>query len=288
MSTGPLATLPGRTTQRPTEREKHRGETDRLWGNRRDRTARLVERAGAGLRRHGLRAVSAQDRADRRLARHPAMSWKALPHARLHDSPASNNVTATNTGKMGRIARADLAAFLEPPLPGDPAASPRTTTRSGIRYSSSRQRRGTALLRHSGYGAYWTFPDSKQLAASAVETAAEIAVPEPNPMLAQHADQRLGERLICVRMRDEDLGRHLRAAPAEAEAWLRSASAIGLTSGSPISGFGRSTHFSFQTIQGISFLAAFSKRKTGRTSPSATSTSCSDSRRSCTRYAGTA
>ena len=84
---------------------------------------------------------------------------------------------------------------------------------------------------------------------------------------------------ICVRMRDEDIGRHLRAAPAEAEAWLRSASAIGLTSGSPISGFGRSTHCSFRTIQGISFLAAFSKRKTGRTSPSATSTSCSDSRR---------
>ena len=89
-----------------------------------------------------------------------------------------------------------------------------------------------------------------------------VAVPKRNPMMAQNAEQPLGERLICVRMRDEDLGRHLCAAPTENQAWLRSASAIGLTSGSPLSGFGRSTQCSVQTIQGISLFGSCSRPPT--------------------------
>ena len=79
-----------------------------------------------------------------------------------------------------------------------------------------------------------------------------VAVPHWNPMAAQNADQPLGELLIYIRMRDENLGRHLGSPPTGAQAWLRSASAMGLTSGSALSGFGRSTQCSLRTIQGIS------------------------------------
>ena len=89
-----------------------------------------------------------------------------------------------------------------------------------------------------------------------------VAVPIRNAMMAQNADQPLGEQLICMRVRDEDLGRHLRAAPAEAQAWLMSASAIGLTSGSPLSGSGRSTQCSLRTIQGISLFGSRSRPPT--------------------------
>ena len=41
-----------------------------------------------------------------------AVDWTIVRAAILHDGPAAHNVTATNTGRMDRIARADLAAFL--------------------------------------------------------------------------------------------------------------------------------------------------------------------------------
>ena len=40
-----------------------------------------------------------------------------------------------------------------------------------------------------------------------------VAVPHWNPMAAQNADQPLGELLIYMRMRDENLGRHLGSPP---------------------------------------------------------------------------
>ena len=46
------------------------------------------------------------------LVRASPIDWTIVRAAILYDGPASKDVTVTNTGKMGRIARADLAAFL--------------------------------------------------------------------------------------------------------------------------------------------------------------------------------
>ena len=59
-----------------------------------------------------LRNIHADHAAQEALVRTSSVDWTIVRAAILHDGPASKNVTATNTGKMGRIARADLAAFL--------------------------------------------------------------------------------------------------------------------------------------------------------------------------------
>ena len=59
-----------------------------------------------------LRNIHADHTAQEALVRASAVDWTIVRAAILHDGPASGNVTATNMGKMGRIARADLAAFL--------------------------------------------------------------------------------------------------------------------------------------------------------------------------------
>lgn len=59
-----------------------------------------------------LRNIHADHTAQEALVRASTIDWTIVRAAILHDGPASNNVTATNTGRMGRIARADLAAFL--------------------------------------------------------------------------------------------------------------------------------------------------------------------------------
>ena len=59
-----------------------------------------------------LRNILADHTAQEALVRASALDWTLVRAAILHDGPASSRVTATNTGKMGRIARADLAAFL--------------------------------------------------------------------------------------------------------------------------------------------------------------------------------
>ena len=59
-----------------------------------------------------LRNIHADHTAQEALVRASTFDWTIVRAAILHDGPASNNVTATNTGRMGRIARADLAAFL--------------------------------------------------------------------------------------------------------------------------------------------------------------------------------
>ena len=59
-----------------------------------------------------LRNIHADHTAQEALVRASSIDWTIVRAAILHDDPASKNVTATNTGKMGRIARADLAAFL--------------------------------------------------------------------------------------------------------------------------------------------------------------------------------
>lgn len=59
-----------------------------------------------------LRNILADHTAQEGLVRASALDWTIVRAAVLHDGPASGNVTATNTGKMDRIARADLAAFL--------------------------------------------------------------------------------------------------------------------------------------------------------------------------------
>ena len=41
-----------------------------------------------------------------------ALDWTLVRAAILHDGPGGHDVTATNTERMDRIARADLAAFL--------------------------------------------------------------------------------------------------------------------------------------------------------------------------------
>ena len=59
-----------------------------------------------------LRNILADHTAQEALVRASSIDWTIVRAAILHDGPASKNVTATKTGKMGRIARADLAAFL--------------------------------------------------------------------------------------------------------------------------------------------------------------------------------
>ena len=59
-----------------------------------------------------LRNILADHTAQEALVRASALDWTLVRAAILHDGPAANDVTATNTGKMHRIARADLAAFL--------------------------------------------------------------------------------------------------------------------------------------------------------------------------------
>ncbi len=79
-----------------------------------------------------------------------------------------------------------------------------------------------------------------------------VAIPHRNLVVAQNADQPLNKRLISVRMRDRDVRPQVRRPPTCAQARLRSASAMGLTSGSSTSGFGRSTQRNCRTILGIS------------------------------------
>lgn len=59
-----------------------------------------------------LRNIHADHTAQEALVRTSSMDWTIVRAAILTDDPASGNVTATNTGKMGRIGRADLADFL--------------------------------------------------------------------------------------------------------------------------------------------------------------------------------
>ena len=59
-----------------------------------------------------LRNILADHTAQEALVRASALDWTLVRAAILHDGPATNDVTATNTGKMDRIARADVAAFL--------------------------------------------------------------------------------------------------------------------------------------------------------------------------------
>lgn len=59
-----------------------------------------------------LRNILADHEAQEALVRASALDWTLVRAAILHDGPASSNVTATNAGRMNRIARADLAAFL--------------------------------------------------------------------------------------------------------------------------------------------------------------------------------
>ena len=59
-----------------------------------------------------LRNILADHTAQEALVRASALDWTIVRAAILHDGPAANHVTATNTGRMDRIARADLAAFL--------------------------------------------------------------------------------------------------------------------------------------------------------------------------------
>ena len=59
-----------------------------------------------------LRNIHADHTAQEALVRASSIDWTIVRAAILNDGPASGNVTATNTGKMGRIGRADLADFL--------------------------------------------------------------------------------------------------------------------------------------------------------------------------------
>ena len=59
-----------------------------------------------------LRNILADHTAQEAVVEASSIDWTIVRAAILHDGPAANNVTATNTGRMGRIARADLAAFL--------------------------------------------------------------------------------------------------------------------------------------------------------------------------------
>ena len=59
-----------------------------------------------------LRNIHADHTAQEALVRTSSMDWTIVRAAILTDDPASGNVTATNTGKMGRIGRADLSDFL--------------------------------------------------------------------------------------------------------------------------------------------------------------------------------
>ena len=59
-----------------------------------------------------LRNIHADHTAQEAIVRASALDWTIARAAILSDDPASGRVTATNTGKMKRIGRADLAAFL--------------------------------------------------------------------------------------------------------------------------------------------------------------------------------
>ena len=59
-----------------------------------------------------LRNILADHTAQEALVRASGLDWTIVRAAILHDGPAGKDITATNTGKMDRIARADLAAFL--------------------------------------------------------------------------------------------------------------------------------------------------------------------------------
>ena len=59
-----------------------------------------------------LRNILADHEAQEALVRASVLDWTLVRAAILHDGPAGHNVTATNTGTLDRIARADLAAFL--------------------------------------------------------------------------------------------------------------------------------------------------------------------------------
>jgi len=59
-----------------------------------------------------LRNILADHTAQEALVRASALDWTLVRAAILHDGHAGHDITATNTGKMDRIARADLAAFL--------------------------------------------------------------------------------------------------------------------------------------------------------------------------------
>ena len=59
-----------------------------------------------------LRNIHADHTAQEAIVRASALDWTIVRAAILSDDPASGRITATNTGKMGRIGRADLAAFL--------------------------------------------------------------------------------------------------------------------------------------------------------------------------------
>ena len=59
-----------------------------------------------------LRNIHADHTAQEALVRTSSMDWTIVRAAILTDDPVSGTVTATNTGKMGRIGRADLSDFL--------------------------------------------------------------------------------------------------------------------------------------------------------------------------------
>ncbi len=59
-----------------------------------------------------LRNILADHAAQEALVTASSLDWTVVRAAVLQDGPASNDVIATNTGKVSRISRADLAAFL--------------------------------------------------------------------------------------------------------------------------------------------------------------------------------
>lgn len=59
-----------------------------------------------------LRNILADHTAQEALVSASSLDWTIVRAAVLHDGPACGLYTPTNTGKMGRISRADLAAFL--------------------------------------------------------------------------------------------------------------------------------------------------------------------------------
>ena len=73
-----------------------------------------------------------------------------------------------------------------------------------------------------------------------------------NSVAAQDIDQLPHERPIPVGVGQEDFVRHVRSGAARVQAWLRMASAIGCTSGSPLPWSSRSTQGILRTIHGIS------------------------------------
>ncbi len=59
-----------------------------------------------------LRNILADHAAQEALVTASSLDWTVVRAAVLQDGPASNHVIATNTGKVSRITRPDLAAFL--------------------------------------------------------------------------------------------------------------------------------------------------------------------------------